>query len=183
MKAWAEMRACVAYGKGESTTSTARARAPSSLFLATPVLVLVIAVIAILIPAGFHAAFDASIENGKEKADILKMSRGTSVIVLVIYVAYLFFQLWTHAHLYDERPGQDTAPTRQGRRAFKSHRILRAARSVRNKDGPPPKKGDAPAATENANEEGYEDDDEHEEPEEPTLKCVLCDRKREFPPC
>jgi len=37
-----------------------------------------------------------------EGTDILKMSRGVAVILLVIYLAYLVFQLWSHAHLYED---------------------------------------------------------------------------------
>lgn len=50
---------------------------------------LVISVIAILIPAGFHAAFGATLDENVEKADILAMSRGTAVIVLFIYIAFM----------------------------------------------------------------------------------------------
>ncbi|KAF8753463.1 Calcium proton exchanger [Rhizoctonia solani] len=37
-----------------------------------------------------------------EGLDILRMSHGVAVVLLLIYAGYLFFQLWSHAHLYDE---------------------------------------------------------------------------------
>jgi Ca2+:H+ antiporter len=52
------------------------------------------AVIAVLIPAGFHAAFGNALTPAEERPDILKMSRGTAVILLVVYFGYLVFQLW-----------------------------------------------------------------------------------------
>lgn len=45
---------------------------------------LVISVIAILIPAGYNAAFASTQDVQVEKDAILKMSRGISIILLVI---------------------------------------------------------------------------------------------------
>ncbi|KPV74284.1 uncharacterized protein RHOBADRAFT_15953 [Rhodotorula graminis WP1] len=63
---------------------------------------LVISVIAILLPAGYNAAFADNQTAEIEQDRILKMSRGIAVILLVVYLAYLFFQLFTHQHLYAE---------------------------------------------------------------------------------
>ena len=41
---------------------------------------------AILIPAGFNAAFSDTLDDVAERGDVLAMSRGTAVIVLVIYL-------------------------------------------------------------------------------------------------
>jgi len=35
------------------------------------------------------------------ESSVLTLSRGTSVILLILYVMYLYFQLRTHAHLFD----------------------------------------------------------------------------------
>jgi Ca2+:H+ antiporter len=53
----------------------------------------------------FQTAFHASFSN-LDQADraVLKLSRGTSVILLVIYVLYLLFQLKSHAYLYQGTP-------------------------------------------------------------------------------
>ncbi|KAL8726084.1 MAG: hypothetical protein Q9181_006181 [Wetmoreana brouardii] len=50
-------------------------------------------------------AFHASFDNAKT-ADIyvLKVSRGTSVILLLVYILYLLFQLKSHAYLYKSTP-------------------------------------------------------------------------------
>jgi len=62
---------------------------------------LTISVIAVLLPAAFHfSATDLS--DAEESRDILAVSRGTAVILLVIYCAYLLFQLWSHATLYQD---------------------------------------------------------------------------------
>ncbi|ETI28050.1 calcium/proton exchanger [Cladophialophora carrionii CBS 160.54] len=62
---------------------------------------LALAVLSLLIPTAFHASF-----SDLQKADtaVLKLSRGTSVILLIIYVLYLLFQLKSHAYLYQGTP-------------------------------------------------------------------------------
>lgn len=51
--------------------------------------------------AGGVSALEAY--NGKDETlhGLLFISRGTSVILLIIYITYLFFQLKTHAFLYE----------------------------------------------------------------------------------
>ncbi|KEF59647.1 uncharacterized protein A1O9_04493 [Exophiala aquamarina CBS 119918] len=62
---------------------------------------LALAVLSLLIPTTFHASF-----NDLDLADrqVLKLSRGTSVILLLIYFLYLLFQLKSHAYLYVGTP-------------------------------------------------------------------------------
>ncbi|KII89981.1 hypothetical protein PLICRDRAFT_40167 [Plicaturopsis crispa FD-325 SS-3] len=64
-----------------------------------------ISVGAVLLPAAYHFALagGGTLDPNQQKRDILKMSRGVSIVLLFIYVAYLVFQLWSHAHLYQER--------------------------------------------------------------------------------
>jgi len=50
----------------------------------------------LLIPA----AFVASSQGVDQTANIKHLSYGTSIILLVVYVLFLFFQLKSHAHLY-----------------------------------------------------------------------------------
>jgi Ca2+:H+ antiporter len=51
----------------------------------------------------FHASF--SLENQDEAdARVLKLSRGTSIILLITYLVYLAFQLKSHAYLYQGTP-------------------------------------------------------------------------------
>ncbi|ODQ63741.1 calcium/proton exchanger [Nadsonia fulvescens var. elongata DSM 6958] len=59
----------------------------------------------LLLPAAFHASLPKSdLKDGDGAKTILSLSRGTSIVLLVIYVLYLVFQLKTHAALFDEHP-------------------------------------------------------------------------------
>lgn len=60
-----------------------------------------LSVISLLIPTAFHAAF-----SDQELADrvVLRVSRGTSVVLLIVYVLYLLFQLKSHAFFYESTP-------------------------------------------------------------------------------
>ncbi|OCK84233.1 hypothetical protein K432DRAFT_432391 [Lepidopterella palustris CBS 459.81] len=60
-----------------------------------------LAVMSLLLPTAFHSAFASY-----AKADIqtLRVSRGTSVVLLLVYVLYLVFQLKSHAYMYVSTP-------------------------------------------------------------------------------
>lgn len=60
-----------------------------------------LSVTSLLLPTAFHASF-----TNQQQADraVLKVSRGTSIILLVIYVIYILFQLKSHAFLYQSTP-------------------------------------------------------------------------------
>ena len=62
---------------------------------------LALAVLSLLIPTAFHASF-----SDFDVADdaVLKLSRGTSVILLLTYLLYLAFQLKSHSYLYKGTP-------------------------------------------------------------------------------
>ncbi|CEH12165.1 calcium proton exchanger [Ceraceosorus bombacis] len=62
--------------------------------------ILAMAVIAVLIPAGFHATLGIDVTDDLERSELLKVSRGVSIILLFIYAGYLYFQLRSHTHLY-----------------------------------------------------------------------------------
>ncbi|KAI9757181.1 MAG: vacuolar membrane-associated protein iml1 [Chaenotheca gracillima] len=68
---------------------------------------LALAVGSLIIPTAFDT-FATGKDNDTEK-NIAKLSRGTSVILLLVYACYLFFQLKTHAHVYNA-PSQKVAP-------------------------------------------------------------------------
>jgi Ca2+:H+ antiporter len=64
----------------------------------------------LILPAAFQAALPY---NHKTDIQILTLSRGTAIVLLIIYILYLFFQLKTHAHLYDQvahDAGEDEPP-------------------------------------------------------------------------
>ncbi|KAI9809690.1 MAG: hypothetical protein M1825_000122 [Sarcosagium campestre] len=62
----------------------------------------------LIIPATLYAALRGSREDSKE--GILVVSRGTSIILLILYVMYLYFQLKSHASLFEETNGDSEDP-------------------------------------------------------------------------
>ncbi|KAF8233185.1 hypothetical protein L208DRAFT_1396085 [Tricholoma matsutake] len=66
---------------------------------------LTISVGALLLPAVYHFSIGGSSGevSATEKQRILNMSHAVSIILLITYVAYLIFQLFSHTHLYNDR--------------------------------------------------------------------------------
>lgn len=60
-----------------------------------------LSVISLVLPTAFHASFK---DDTKADQESLKISRGTSVILLLVYVIYLLFQLKSHAYMYESTP-------------------------------------------------------------------------------
>ncbi|PHH63305.1 hypothetical protein CDD81_6079 [Ophiocordyceps australis] len=60
-----------------------------------------LSVISLVLPTAFHASFNDSSLADKQS---LKISRGTSVILLLVYIIYLLFQLKSHAYMYESTP-------------------------------------------------------------------------------
>ncbi|KAH9893067.1 Sodium/calcium exchanger protein-domain-containing protein [Xylariomycetidae sp. FL2044] len=60
-----------------------------------------LSVISLVLPTAFHASFTSLPEADEES---LKVSRGTSIILLLVYVLYLLFQLKSHAYMYESTP-------------------------------------------------------------------------------
>lgn len=61
-----------------------------------------VGVSSLLIPAAFHATVPA-VHDG----DILFLSRGASICILIVYVLYLYFQLRTHAQFFVDEAHAD----------------------------------------------------------------------------
>lgn len=79
---------------------------------------LLIAVLAVLVPSAFHFSVkvtpsgDGVALTSKEEAeDILSMSHGVAILLLLLYIGYLIFQMWTHANLYDD--AEEVVPSTQ----------------------------------------------------------------------
>ena len=51
----------------------------------------------------FHASFKTQNGNAADQ-QVLKVSRGTSVVLLLVYMLYLLFQLKSHAYMYESTP-------------------------------------------------------------------------------
>jgi len=69
---------------------------------------LILSVTAVLLPAGFHFAVkpDASNSNSQvnskvEAHDLLSLSHGAAIILIITYCIFLYFQMWTHEALFD----------------------------------------------------------------------------------
>ena len=60
---------------------------------------MVVSTASLIIPATLYAVMKGTDAN--QDKDILILSHGTSVILLILYVLYLFFQLKTHSNLFD----------------------------------------------------------------------------------
>ncbi|KAI8364010.1 calcium/proton exchanger [Choanephora cucurbitarum] len=63
---------------------------------------LFISVASLLIPASFYGSIHSADSESPAilSQDILNISRATSIILLILYFSYLFFQLSTHKHLF-----------------------------------------------------------------------------------
>ncbi|KAL5340970.1 Sodium/calcium exchanger protein-domain-containing protein [Aspergillus crustosus] len=62
-----------------------------------------LAVSSLLLPTAFHASFK---DSGEADESTLKVSRGTSVVLLLVYMLYIVFQLKSHSYLYASIPQQ-----------------------------------------------------------------------------
>ncbi|KAF9869629.1 membrane bound cation transporter [Colletotrichum karsti] len=60
-----------------------------------------LSVISLVLPTAFHASFK-TLKDADDQT--LKISRGTSVILLLVYIIYLLFQLKSHAYMYESTP-------------------------------------------------------------------------------
>ncbi len=61
----------------------------------------------LIIPATLYAVMRNSSADIDKDKNILILSHGTAVILLILYVLYLVFQLKTHAKLFDEEEDED----------------------------------------------------------------------------
>lgn len=66
---------------------------------------LAVATASLIIPATLYAGLNQSKQDSMPNINIL--SRGTSIVLLLIYISYLFFQLKTHADLFDDAEAQE----------------------------------------------------------------------------
>jgi len=64
-----------------------------------------VAATSLIIPATLYASLNRS--SADSEKNILVLSRGTAIILLILYCLYLFFQLYTHAKLFDAEAQED----------------------------------------------------------------------------
>lgn len=117
------------------------------------------------------------------------MSRGTAVITLVIYMAFMVFQLWSHAHLFHDGTTDQLAnrPRKVGK-----HMMFKEAKSVKRANaaaglpvngkggaGAPPYPGNGQNELENGDPEAdtvditEEDEEEEETPSINLWSCII----------
>ncbi|KAJ5618611.1 hypothetical protein N7528_006722 [Penicillium herquei] len=60
-----------------------------------------LSVTSLLLPTAFHASFSNTTAADRQT---LKVSRGTSVVLLLVYILYILFQLKSHSYLYASIP-------------------------------------------------------------------------------
>jgi Ca2+:H+ antiporter len=60
-----------------------------------------LSVTSLLLPTAFHASFT---DNNLADTKVLQVSRGVSVILLLVYILYLLFQLNSHSYMYESTP-------------------------------------------------------------------------------
>lgn len=104
-------------------------------------------------------------------ASVAALSRGTAVILLVVYAGYLYFQLHTHVDMFNEE--SQKVPMRPRKHALPQGAIskgLAKAGGVGAGAGRP-QLADRPPNDELINSTAYEDEDD--EPEEPTLHIAV----------
>ncbi|KAJ5183342.1 hypothetical protein N7492_000958 [Penicillium capsulatum] len=76
----------------------------------------------LIIPATLYAALSESHHNARN--NILVLSHGTAIILLIIYVMYLYFQLRSHAQLFEETNGSDSEIANGGEEGEEEERLL-----------------------------------------------------------
>lgn len=70
-------------------------------------------VISLIIPAAFHEYLEDRLPQGRELTILLQLSRGSAVLLILIYIAYLIFQFYSHNHLFlDTLQPSNTSLTR-----------------------------------------------------------------------
>lgn len=71
-----------------------------------------LACITLVIPAAYHNVKSSDLDRISHKDGLLIISRGTAVILLIVYVAYLYFQLKSHAYLFQAEDEEEPEPAK-----------------------------------------------------------------------
>ncbi|KAJ3857714.1 calcium proton exchanger [Lentinula lateritia] len=112
---------------------------------------LTIAVIAILLPAAFYYNVTTQTDSD-EGQDLLKVSHGVAIILLFIYAAYLVFQLYSHASLYNDK-NDIIKSTKYAPRPKKTKSNKHKSKDVEKGLAPPPSTADGKGVAEVEEEE------------------------------
>ncbi|EHK98686.1 putative Vacuolar calcium ion transporter [Glarea lozoyensis 74030] len=131
---------------------------------------LALAVGALIIPTCFDQ-FTSDSEHKAPVNTVAALSRGTSVILLVVYLGYLYFQLHTHSATFNET--SQKVPKRPRKKALADGAISKVIASAGGIGAGPGRAGmeDRPPNDELINTNAHEEADD--EPEEPTLHIAV----------
>ncbi|KAF8860899.1 calcium/proton exchanger [Acephala macrosclerotiorum] len=69
---------------------------------------MIITAVALVLPTALYSTFESSKPDDIDK-QILGFSRGTAVVLLVLYIAYLYFELVSHKELFEGGPDESAA--------------------------------------------------------------------------
>ncbi|KAG5642864.1 hypothetical protein DXG03_002009 [Asterophora parasitica] len=61
---------------------------------------MIVCVTSLIVPVAFHEYLEDRLAPGKEFEILLQLSRGSAIVLISIYFAYLFFQFYSHNHLF-----------------------------------------------------------------------------------
>ncbi|KAF3907035.1 hypothetical protein AA313_de0202122 [Arthrobotrys entomopaga] len=121
---------------------------------------LAVAVLSLIIPSAFHWAGAGNVKNISDlQPGIIGLSRGTSVILLIVYGVYLYFQLKSHAELFNTQSPK--VPTRSEMEPSAIQTLLQQSANA----------GTATVGHPNIQETVVDDEDEEEGPQ-PELTIV-----------
>jgi Ca2+:H+ antiporter len=69
---------------------------------------MIITAVALVLPTALYSTFETSKPHDIDK-QILGFSRGTAVVLLVLYIAYLYFEFVSHKELFEGKPDEIAA--------------------------------------------------------------------------
>ncbi|KAF7319335.1 hypothetical protein HMN09_00271100 [Mycena chlorophos] len=113
---------------------------------------LTLSVISILLPATFRFLADEEIDPRLGK-HLLKVSRGVAIVLFCLYIAYLFFQVYSHAQLYDEMNRRITQEGKQSQKYM--------PRTQQQQSETEPELGSAPTSSDKQSNHEEEEENPH----------------------
>jgi len=109
-----------------------------------------VASVCLIIPATLYAVMDNGSASDK---NILVLSHGTAIIMLILYVLYLVFQLKTHAKMFE---GKDEGSDSSNNNTAESHANTQSTVENGSADGPTTSSENRPSSSEPRGEEEEE---------------------------
>ena len=74
---------------------------------------MIITAVALILPTALYSTFESSKPLNLDR-QILAFSRSTSVVLFVLYIAYLYFEFGSHKDLFNPQPERSTAHNSRG---------------------------------------------------------------------